>query len=121
MIQKLLSFGTWFIFFALVEHMGETPIAVSGIVRSVYMLVMIPVFAFGATANTLTSRLIGEGKQNEVMPTVFKTNDKADRHSAGTLMLFVYPSYGAVYLHRRFGLSRAPIPSLLVSCCASTL
>ena len=73
MIQKLLSFGTWFIFFALVEHMGETPIAVSGIVRSVYMLVMIPVFAFGATANTLTSRLIGEGKQNEVMPTVFKT------------------------------------------------
>ena len=73
MIQKLLSFGTWFIFFALVEHMGEGPIAVSGIVRSVYMLVMIPVFAFGATANTLTSRLIGEGKQNEVMPTVFKT------------------------------------------------
>ena len=33
MIQKLLSFGTWFIFFALVEHMGETPIAVSGIVE----------------------------------------------------------------------------------------
>ena len=31
---------------------------------------------------------------------------RADRHSAGTLMLFVYPSYGAVYLHRRFGLSR---------------
>lgn len=50
MIQKLLSFGTWFIFFALVEHMGEGPIAISGIVRSVYMLVMIPVFAFGATA-----------------------------------------------------------------------
>lgn len=73
MLQKLLSFGTWFIFFALVEHMGEEPIAVSGIVRSVYMLIMIPVFAFGATANTLTSRLIGQGKQEEVMSTLFKT------------------------------------------------
>lgn len=49
MIQKLFSFGTWFIFFAFVEHMGETPIAVSGIIRSVYMLILIPVFAFGAT------------------------------------------------------------------------
>lgn len=73
MIQKLFSFGTWFIFFTLVEHMGETPIAVSGIIRSVYMLIMIPVFAFGATANTLTSRLIGENKHAEVIPTVFKT------------------------------------------------
>lgn len=72
MLQKLLSFGTWFIFFALVEHMGEEPIAISGIVRSVYMLIMIPVFAFGATANTLTSRLIGENKQAEVIPTLRK-------------------------------------------------
>lgn len=73
MLQKLLSFGTWFIFFALVEHMGEEPIAVSGIVRSAYMLIMIPVFAFGATTNTLTSRLIGEGKQNQVLSTILKT------------------------------------------------
>lgn len=73
MLQKLLSFGTWFIFFVLVERMGEEPIAVSGIVRSVYMLIMIPVFAFAATANTLTSRLIGAGRQNEVMSTLVKT------------------------------------------------
>lgn len=72
MLQKLLSFGTWFIFFVLVERMGEGPIAISGIVRSVYMLIMIPVFAFGATANTLTSRLIGAGRQKEVMPTLAK-------------------------------------------------
>lgn len=72
MLQRLFSFGTWFLFFALIEKMGEFPIAISGIVRSVYMLIMIPVFAFGATTNTLVSRIIGEGKQNEVMPTIFK-------------------------------------------------
>lgn len=73
MLQKLFSFGTWFIFFVLVERMGEGPIAVSGIIRSVYMLVTVPVFAFGATANTLTSRLIGEGRHEEVMSTLLKT------------------------------------------------
>lgn len=72
MFQKLFSFGTWFLFFAFVEHMGEIPIAVSGVVRSIYMLLGIPVFAFGATANTLVSRLIGAGKQREVWPTLWK-------------------------------------------------
>lgn len=72
MLQKLLSFGTWFIFFILVEHMGERPIAITIVVRSVYMLIVIPVFGFGATANTLTSRLIGEQRQKEVMPMLTK-------------------------------------------------
>lgn len=55
-VTKLLSFGTWYIFFMLIEHMGERPIAITIIVRSVYMLILIPVYGYGATANTLTSR-----------------------------------------------------------------
>ncbi|MGL5682833.1 MAG: MATE family efflux transporter [Marinifilaceae bacterium] len=70
MLQKLFSFGTWFLFFMFVEHLGEIPIAVSGVIRSVYMLLGISVFAFGATANTLVSRLIGAGRQTEVLPTL---------------------------------------------------
>lgn len=70
MLQKLLSFGTWYIFFMLIEHMGERPIAITIVVRSVYMLILIPVFGYGATANTLTSRLIGEGRQPEIMSTL---------------------------------------------------
>jgi putative MATE family efflux protein len=72
MLQRLISFGIWFIFFALIEHLGELPIAISSIVRSVYMLLVIPVFAFGATANTLTSRMIGEKKANEINATLLK-------------------------------------------------
>lgn len=72
MLQRLMSFGLWFVFFAMIEHTGEMPIAVSGIVRSVYMLVTIPVFAFSATSNTLTSRLIGAGKQEEIPRTLVK-------------------------------------------------
>ncbi len=70
MLQRLNSFGAWFLFFALIEHLGEESMAVSGIVRSVYMLCTLTVFAYSATANTLTSRLIGAGKQEEVAPTL---------------------------------------------------
>ena len=70
MTQKLISFSTWFLFFVLVEHLGEQQIAISGIIRSVYMLIGIPAFAFGATANTLTSRLIGEGAPDAVRQTL---------------------------------------------------
>lgn len=120
MFQKLLSFGTWFIFFALVEHMGELPIAVSGIIRSVYMLIMIPVFAFGATANTLTSRLIGEGKPQEVMPTVFKTIGQGLIAILPVLIccLLIPSAVLSVYTNDT-SLAAASIPSLFVVCCAS--
>lgn len=120
MIQKLLSFGTWFIFFALVEHMGEGPIAESGIVRSVYMLIMIPVFAFGATANTLTSRLIGEGKQQEVLPTVFKTIGQGLLAILPVLIccLIIPRPVLSIYTNDLV-LASAAIPSLFVVCCAA--
>lgn len=71
-MQKFLSFGLWLVFFFMIESMGERPLAVTMVVRSVFMLVAIPAFAFGATANTLTSRLIGEGKTDEVVPTIWR-------------------------------------------------
>ncbi|MCQ2315577.1 MAG: MATE family efflux transporter [Bacteroidales bacterium] len=72
MFQKLFSFSAWFIFFIFVEKMGEEAIGVSSIVRSVYMIMFIPVFGFLATSNTLTSRIIGAGRPGEVMPTLYK-------------------------------------------------
>ena len=72
MIQKLFSFGAWFAFFILIEKMGETAIGISSVVRSTYMIMIIPCFAFAATANTLTSRIIGEGKSDEVMAMLWK-------------------------------------------------
>lgn len=72
MFQKLFTFSAWFFFFILVEKMGEEAIGVSSIVRSVYMIMFIPVFGFLSTSNTLTSRVIGAGRANEVMSMLFK-------------------------------------------------
>jgi putative MATE family efflux protein len=72
MFQKLFSFSAWFIFFIMVEKMGEEAIGISSIARSVYMILFIPVFGFLATSNTLTSRIIGAGHADEVLKTVFR-------------------------------------------------
>lgn len=122
MLQKLFSFGTWFIFFALVEHMGEGPIAVSGVVRSVYMLIAIPVFAFAATSNTITSRLIGEGKQTEVIPTIYKIIRQSFIAVLPVLLccLFFPQLVLSVYTDD-IQLAAASIPSLYIICGAALM
>lgn len=70
MLQKMISYGAWITFFILIEKMGERALAVTMVARSAFMLIVMPAFAFGASANTLTSRLIGAGKSEEVLPTL---------------------------------------------------
>ncbi|MFI3315890.1 MAG: MATE family efflux transporter [Rikenellaceae bacterium] len=72
MMQKLISFGTWLIFFSFLERMGERALASSMTVRSAYMMIAFPVFAFGATSNTLVSRIIGEGNAKGVEATIWR-------------------------------------------------
>lgn len=117
MLQKLFSFGTWFIFFALVEHMGEGPIAVSGVVRSVYMLIAIPVFAFGATSNTLVSRLIGEGRQPEVISTIYKIMRQSLIAVVPILLCcLLFPHLVLSIYTNDLELANACVPSLYVIC-----
>ena len=72
MVQKLFSFGVWFIFFVLIEKMGETATGISSITRSIYMILITPCFAFSTTTNTLVSRIIGEGHNDQVFSTIGK-------------------------------------------------
>lgn len=72
MCQKFVSYGAWLAFFLIIEKIGERALAVTVVCRSVYMIVGIPTFSFAATANTLTSRLIGEGNRAMVRPTLLK-------------------------------------------------
>ncbi|RUT79616.1 MATE family efflux transporter [Ancylomarina longa] len=73
MIQNFLALSCWFVFFLLVEKMGERQLAISNIIRSIYVLIMVPVWAFASAANTLVSQVIGEGNYKEVMPVIWRT------------------------------------------------
>jgi putative MATE family efflux protein len=68
MFQFLISTSTWFLFFIFIERMGERPLAITNIGRSLYMLLMIPGIALSTTISTLISNLIGSGRKNEVLP-----------------------------------------------------
>jgi len=68
MFQYFISISTWFMFFIFIERMGERPLAVTNIGRSMYILLMIPGSALATTVNTLVSNLIGAGRKEEVLP-----------------------------------------------------
>ena len=72
MLQNFLSLASWLAFFLLVEKMGEHELAISNIIRSFYMLMMIPMWGLAAAVNTLVSFLIGSKRQDEVMQLVYK-------------------------------------------------
>tara|TARA_R110001592_G_scaffold125325_1_gene335217 strand:- start:630 stop:1961 length:1332 start_codon:yes stop_codon:yes gene_type:complete len=72
MLQNFLSLSSWFIFFMIIEKIGETELAISHIVRSIYMVLMIPLFGFSNATNTLVSNLIGEGRTDSVLPVIKK-------------------------------------------------
>ena len=72
MLQNFLSISSWFIFFMIIEKIGETELATSHIIRSIYMVLMIPLFGFSSATNTLVSNLIGEGNSNKVLPLIKK-------------------------------------------------
>ncbi|MBL4653268.1 MAG: MATE family efflux transporter [Flavobacteriales bacterium] len=73
MLQNFLSFGSWFIFFSIIEHLGERELAISHIIRSIYMLIMMPVFSLTSATNTLVSNLIGQHESDKVIPVIWKS------------------------------------------------
>jgi putative MATE family efflux protein len=72
MLQNFVSFSVWFVFFLIIEKMGEAELAVSNIIRSLYIVLMIPIMGFASATNSLVSYVIGTGKNEEVLGTIFK-------------------------------------------------
>lgn len=72
MVQYFLAMAIWFVFFMALERLGQRQLAVSNIVRSVYVVLLIPVQALSTTANTLVSNLIGAGGSSGVVTLLHK-------------------------------------------------
>lgn len=65
--QYAISIASWEYFYILVEHHGARALAVSNTMRNIFGLVGIFAWSFAATANTMVSNIIGQGRQDEVM------------------------------------------------------
>lgn len=72
MLQYFLSMSTYFVFFMVVERLGQRELAIANIVRSIYILLYIPVNALSTTANSLVSNAIGAKGVHHVMGLIRK-------------------------------------------------
>jgi putative MATE family efflux protein len=67
MLQNMVSFSSWFIFFILIERMGERSLAVSNVMRSLYMILLLPTWGFAQAASSQVSYAIGKGLTDKVL------------------------------------------------------
>jgi Na+-driven multidrug efflux pump len=72
MLQHFISMATFFFFFIVVEHIGQRELAIANIVRSIYIVMFIPVNSLSTTTNSLVSNAIGAGNTDEVMAIIRK-------------------------------------------------
>ena len=71
-LQNFLSVASWFIFFAMVEKIGEQELAISNIGRSLYAIFLLPVWGFASAVNSLVSYSIGCRKPFLIYPIIGK-------------------------------------------------
>ncbi len=71
--QMVVSLGSWFMFFSIVENLGERELAASNVVRMVYLVLSIPCWGFSTGINTLVSNVIGQKRIDQVFPVINKT------------------------------------------------
>ena len=69
MLQSFTSVAVWFVFFVVIEHLGERSLAVSNIVRNVSALAFLVLQSFASTASSLVSNLMGAGRSDQVLYT----------------------------------------------------
>lgn len=71
--QNFVGLGSWFLFFSIIEDMGVHAMAISNLVRVVYLILSIPTWGFASTTNTIVSNLVGQRQSNAILPTMRKT------------------------------------------------
>lgn len=71
-LQFAISLITWLVFFILLERYGERAKAISNIMRNVFSVGGIFIWAFATTTNTMVSNLIGQNMQHKVISAINK-------------------------------------------------
>jgi len=73
-VQSIVGLGSWFIFFAFIEKMGERALAITNFARIIYLALSVPTWGFSSGINTIVSYVIGTGAKEEVIRLTFKTS-----------------------------------------------
>lgn len=70
--QMAISIVSWFFFYLLIEHHGQTSLAISNTMRNVFGFFGVFNWAFASASNTMVSNVIGQGKKELVLRLITK-------------------------------------------------
>lgn len=119
MLQALISIATWTLFFFLIEHLGERPLAIATIVRSIYIFLYIPITSFATSVNTLVSQFIGAERSDEVKGFVRQISRMAFLVMAAVgIIICLFPGFVIHIFTDEPSLIAATKPALYVICIA---
>jgi len=70
--QHFISVFSWFLFFVFIEKMGARELAISNVIRAVYVVIMSPILAFSHSTVTITGQLFGAKVFQKIQKTVWR-------------------------------------------------
>ena len=90
--QYVISVTTWLIFFLLLEGKGSNAKAISNVMRNVFGIAGVFIWAFASTCNTMVSNLMGQKREGEIIHAITKiTYWSIGFAAAPVLILNIYP------------------------------
>lgn len=66
MIRGFIALCTWFVFFSLIEQMGEIELESAHVVRNLFFLTFIPIFGFGSATRTYVAFYNGKKENHNI-------------------------------------------------------
>jgi len=90
--QYVISVTTWLIFFLLLEGKGTNAKAISNVMRNVFGIAGVFIWAFASTCNTMVSNLMGQKREGEIIYAITKiTYWSIGFCTVPVLILNIYP------------------------------
>jgi putative MATE family efflux protein len=114
-VQHILGLGTWWLFFLMVEKIGEEELAISGIIKSLYMLIGIPIWGFASAVNTIVSNVLGQKNIDDVGPVILKSIHISFVIAfALSAVIYIFPTFFLSMYSNDLALIQESIPTLKV-------
>jgi MATE family multidrug resistance protein len=70
--QLAISLISWEYFYILIEHHGQTALAVSNVMRNIFGLIGCVTWALASTTSSMVSNIIGQGKSEQVPTLIWR-------------------------------------------------
>jgi putative MATE family efflux protein len=72
MVKFFIGILSFAVAFTFVEKISERELAIAQVIRSVYIVFMVPIWGLNSAVNTLVSNVIGQGKKEEAKQIMYK-------------------------------------------------